>query len=80
MPFSLVKPLSLVVSTMSLLIIDRYWNSSTIETTMLQLQTKTNEASKESICLTYDTTSVVQLIVVIVVAKIIIYTFLHLRY
>ena len=66
---------------MSLVIIDQFWNSSAIQATLLQLPTKSvDETSKESICLSYDTLSTIQLIVALVIVKIIICTVLHLRY
>ena len=71
------------LNDISLVIIDRFWNSSAIQTTLLQLPTKNvDETSKESKCLSYDTLSINQLIVALVIVKIItgIGIVLHLRY
>ena len=66
---------------MSLVIIDWFWNSSAVQTTLLQLPTKSvDETRNESICLSYDTLSIKQLIAALVIVKIIICTVLHLRY
>ena len=44
--------------SMSLLLIDRFWNSSTLQTTLLQIPPKTTEAvSKDAVGLSYNTNS-----------------------
>ena len=43
--------LTVVFYSMSLLLIDRFWNSSTVQTTLLQIPPKTTEAfSKDVLC------------------------------
>ena len=65
---------------MSLLIIDRFWNSTAVQTTLLQLPSKNlGGATKDSLCLTYDTSSLIQLIAALVVVKLVVTAIVHLR-
>ena len=65
---------------MSLLIIDRFWNSTNVQSTILQLPSRDDSAfQKNSLCLSYDTTSLIQLIVALVVLKLVISAVQHLR-
>ena len=58
--------LTVVFYSMSLLLIDRFWNSSTVQTTLLQIPPKTTEAfSKDVVCLSYHTNNLIQLISVV---------------
>ena len=66
---------------MSLLLINGFWNSFTVQTTFLQIPPETAEAvSKEAVCLSYKTNSLVQLTSARVVLHLIRAAFLHWRY
>ena len=65
---------------MSLLIVDRFWNSTAVQTTLVQLPSKlTDTGSKEALCLTYDTSNHLQLIASLVIIKFVVSVLLHLR-
>ena len=48
--------LSVALFEMSFPIVDRFWNATAVQTTLVQLPSKlTDTGSKEALCLTYDT-------------------------
>ena len=72
--------LSVVPFEISFLIVDRFWNSTAVQTTLVQLPSKlTDTGSKESLCLTYDTSSLLQLIAALIIVKLVVSVLLHLR-
>ena len=72
--------LTVVFYSMSLLLIDRFWNSSTVQTTLLQILPKTTEAvPMDAVCLSYNTNILIQLISVVVLLHLIRAAFLHWR-
>ena len=65
---------------MSLLILDCFWNCTAFQTTLVQLPSKlTDTGSKESLCLTYDISSLIQLIAALVIVKLVVSVLFHLR-
>ena len=55
---------------MTLLILDRFWNSSNIETTLVKIPLVLNTGKKqEAFCLYYDNNSLLQLLVVLIILK-----------
>ena len=55
---------------MTLLILDRFWNSSNIETTLVKIPLVLNtEKKQEAFCLYYDNNSLLQLLVVLIILK-----------
>ena len=65
---------------MSLLILDRFWNSSNIETTLVNIPSmiKTEER-KDAFCLYYDNNSLLQLLVVLIILKFLFTAFMQIR-
>ena len=62
------------------LIVDRFWNATAVQTTLVQLPSKvTDTGSKEALCLTYDTSSLLQLIAALIIVKLVVSVLLHLR-
>ena len=56
---------------MTLLILDRFWNSSNIESTLVKLPSVLNtEKKQEAFCLYYDNNSLLQLLVVLIIPQI----------
>ena len=65
---------------MSLLIIDRFWNSTNVQTTILDIPSKESYVQpKDSLCLTYDTSSLIQLIAALLVVQLAVFAVFHLR-
>ena len=72
--------LSVALLEMSFLIVDRFWNPTAVQTTLVQLPSKlTDTGSKEALCLTYDTSSLLQLIAALIIVKLVVSVLLHLR-
>ena len=72
--------LSVALFEMSFLIVDRFWNATAVQTTLVQLPSKlTDTGSKEALCLTYDTSSLLQLIAALIIVKLVVSVLLHLR-
>ena len=62
------------------LIVDLFWNSTAIPTTLVQLPSElTDTGSKEALCLTYDISSLLQLIAALIIVKLVVSVLLHLR-
>ena len=65
---------------MTLLILDRFWNSSNIETTLVKLPSVLNtEKKQEAFCLYYDNNSLLQLLVVLIILKYLFSAFMQMR-
>ena len=72
--------LSVALFEMSFLIVDRFWNATAVQTTLVQLPSKLTETgSKEAFCLFYDTSSLLQLIAALIIVKLVVSVLLHLR-
>jgi len=67
--------------TMSLLILDRFWNSSQFETTLINIPSlfKT-EQKQDAFCLYYDNNSLLQLVVVLIILKFLFAAFMQMRH
>ena len=65
--------------TMTLLILDRFWNSSNIETTLVKIPLVLNTEKQEAFCLYYDNNSLLQLMVVFIILKFLFSAFMQMR-
>ena len=63
---------------MSLLILDRFWNSSRLETTLVTLP-PVGEKKQDALCVYYDNTNLLQLIIVLIVLKFLFTAYMQMR-
>ena len=63
-----------------LLILDRYWNSSQIESTLINLPlTLSPEKKHNALCVYYDNTNLLQMIIGLILLKFLITAYMQVR-